>query len=168
MKIEVRIQAFAVFDEVYAALNRDATQARRSGDLERAVALLRQAKAHRGDLYEETRLAKYLQKAGALDEALAEIQWLRDRSAAWAKEMFGHQPPAVRLLAQVRRQAALEAAAALICKRSGRPDLEAAYRRQFEVYAGIRDRMTPVARADTDERLRAAADRIRLLRKGPP
>jgi hypothetical protein len=47
-----------------AALNREATAAKRAGDWARACALLAQAKAIEGEAYAQTRLAKFLQQAG--------------------------------------------------------------------------------------------------------
>ena len=170
--LTVTVTSHAAVDEVLAALNRDATAAKREGDMARAVDLLKQAKARQGDMYQETRLAKFLQQAGRVDEALAEIQWLRDRSTAWAKAMFGHQPASTRLKHQVRWQAELEWDAALICKRAKRPEQEAEHRKRFETLAALRDKLGPVADADQVDQRRerearlptAVRERIQLRR----
>ena len=85
-----------------AALNREATQAKKAGDIDRAVALLQKAKAIAGQDYDDTRLAKFLEAAGRFDEAMVEVKWLLDNSTYWAKSFFSHQPASVLLRQKAR------------------------------------------------------------------
>lgn len=139
-------------DEVFAALNRDATQAKQAGDWEAAVALLYKAKAHQGDLYHDTRLAKFLQQSGQLDEALKEIQWLVDRSSTWAKSMFGDQPASVLQRQRVIWLAHIHRDAMLICKRAKRLDLRAEHEKRRDAYWNLLEKLEPLAEADTEAR----------------
>lgn len=141
-------------DEDFSALNRQATQAKKAGEMERAVRLLRQAKTLHGEHYQDTRLAKVLQAAGRLDEALAEIQWLIDHSATLAKAMFAHQPPTVLLQQKTHWLARIHRDAALICKRAKRSDLQAHHEQRCQSLLALVEKLRPVADADQAARAR--------------
>lgn len=132
--------------ERFAALNREATAAKRAGDLTRACELLCQAKAIEGDQYADTRLAKFLQQAGRLDEALAEIQWLLDHSQAHVQGMEGGA--AVVQYMRVSHVLAVHDAALMICKRAGRTDLQAQYAERRERYAALHKKLKAIAGVD--------------------
>lgn len=143
-----RPQIGAVPDVEYEALNRAATRIKNEGDWAAAIALLREAKAQKGALYQDTRLAKFLQQAGFLDEALQEIQWLLDNSRAWAQAMFSHQPASVLLRQKAHWMSRIHGDAALICKRAKRPDLQEKHESQRDAYWELVKKADPVAIAD--------------------
>jgi hypothetical protein len=145
-------------------LDRQATALKKAGDLDGAIAALQKRKALLGVQYDDFKLAKYLQAAGRLDDALAEIQWLVDRSHARASELFGHQPPSVRLLAHTVHTAQAYGAAALICKRAKRPELAAKYEASSQQYWALRERLDPLAKNDQKARRAAHAEQIAQLR----
>ena len=144
-------------DRRYAELNRQATQVK-SSSYAQAVVLLKEAKAIKGDSYVDTRLAKFLQSAGQFDEALSEIQWLIDRSHAWALDMFSHQPQSVLLRQRAVRRAEIYDAAVLICTRQGRPDLVTKYKHLRRVCRDAAARLDPIADADRKARDQAWKD----------
>lgn len=139
---------------LYAELNRQATQAKNRSYAE-AVALLQEAKAIKGDLYEDTRLAKFLQQAGRFDEAMAEIQWLLDHINAQAQDALGQQPASLLLRYRIYRRAEIHKAAALICKRAKRHDLQAEHERQRDACMALAEKMEPVVDADQNARIQA-------------
>lgn len=138
-----------------ARLNKQATALKKAGDMPGAIAALRRVKALEGDLYQETRLAKFLQDAGQLDAALAEIQWLLDHSQAQAQASFGHQPTSVIQCQRAGWCARVHAAAALICKRSKRLDMQVQHEALQARYAALAQRLRPLA--DTDRKTKFMA-----------
>jgi predicted trehalose synthase len=131
-----------------ARLNKQATALKNAGDMPGAIAVLRRIKALEGDLYQDTRLAKFLQQAGQLDAALAEIQWLLDHSQTWALALFGHQPTSVIQCQRAGWCARVHTDAALICRRAKQPDLQAQHELLRDRYASIRERLQPLAEAE--------------------
>lgn len=126
-------------------LNKQATALKKAGDMPGAIAALRRVKTLEGELYQETRLAKFLQQAGQVDAALVEIQWLLDHSQAWAQALFGHQPASVIQCQRAGWCSRIHADAALICKRAKRADLQAQHEALQERYGAIARRLRPVA-----------------------
>jgi hypothetical protein len=141
--------------EETARLNKQATALKKVGDMPGAIAALRRVKVLEGDLYQDTRLAKFLQQAGQLDAALAEIQWLLDRSQAWAQALFGHQPTSVIQCQRAGWCARVHADAALICKRANRLELQVQHEALQERYAALSQRLRPLA--DTERKTRFMA-----------
>lgn len=153
LTLTAEVQAHRSADTVrYAALNREATVAKSAGDWDQAISLLREAKAIQGDLYEDARLAKFLQQAGRFDEALAEIQWLLDRANTWAEQHFFHQPRAIRRRQQASYVARTHREAALICKREKRSDLRQHHEAEQRRWWAIREKLTPLAEAEEQQR----------------
>ena len=139
-------------------LNKQATALKKNGDMDGAVAALRRVKRLEGNLYRETRLAKFLQQAGQIDAALVEIQWLLDHSQAQAQASFGHQPVSVIQGQHASWCARVHAEAALMCKRAKRPDLQAQHELLRDRYASIRERLQPLARAESKAKFAAWED----------
>lgn len=139
----------------YAELNRAATAAKeRSYD--EAVRLLQQAKALKGDLYDEARLAKFLQIAGRFDEALAEVQWLADKAGTQAEQLASDQAGATgKQHLRLNKLIAAHTAGALVCKREGRHDLEAQYEERAAKLRPLRDKLGALLEAE--QRARSAA-----------
>lgn len=142
-------------DSETSRLNKQATALKKTGDMLGAVAALLRVKALEGDLYQDTRLAKFLQQAGQLDAALAEIQWLLDHSQTWALASFGHQSVTVIQCQRAGWCARVHADAALICKRAKRPDLQAQHELLRDRYASIRERLQPLERAESKAKFAA-------------
>lgn len=109
-------------DEVFASLNRQATQASCNGDMAKAVELLRQAKARQGDAYADTRLALYLQQAGKFDEAMKEFEWLLSHVDGQISLMPDEPPSRRRSLIAFRKEK-IHDTARLACQRQGQLDL---------------------------------------------
>lgn len=131
-------------------LNKQATELKKDGDMQGAIAALRRVKALEGELYQDTRLAKFLQHAGQVETALVEIQWLLDHSQAQARASFGHQPASVIQGQHASWCARVHADAALMCKRAKLPELQAQHEQLQERYASIRSRLKPLADADME------------------
>lgn len=136
----------------YAALNRNATVAKKAGDWDFAVSLLREAKALRGDLYEDDRLAKFLQQSGRFEEAMSEIQWLLDHAHAWAEQNMPHQTRVVRRCQQASHTARVHRAAALICKREKRYDLRRLHENECERWLLIHERLAALVESENNTR----------------
>ncbi|MCL1960498.1 MAG: hypothetical protein FWG56_01675 [Desulfovibrionaceae bacterium] len=102
----------------YAELNRQATQAK-SRSYAEAVALLQKAKAIKGDLYDDVRLAKLMQQAGQFDEAIREIKWLVSRAAYQIDKNSAHLSKQERAYFLAVHLEKIYEAAALICRRAG-------------------------------------------------
>ncbi|MBX9836008.1 MAG: hypothetical protein K2X65_07510 [Burkholderiaceae bacterium] len=134
--------------EQSAALEKKATALKKEGDWDGAIAALRKAKALHGGLYQSTRLAKFLQQAGHLEEALQEIEWLVEHSQEWAKAMFAHQPAAVLQRQRVGWLIRVHGDAVLICKRTKRSDLQAEHEQKKDAYASLLEQINPVADAE--------------------
>ncbi|CAM5787543.1 hypothetical protein ACFOHU_07985 [Ottowia pentelensis] len=143
-------------------LDRRATGLRRAGDWDGAIAALRQRKALMGEQWMDDKLAKYLQRAGRFDEAMAEIQWLLDHSQARARRALGHQPVSAQQAGHATHCMLVHRAAALICQRERRADLQAHHEHLAERYGAIRQRLAPIARAEMKAALaqRLKADKI--------
>jgi len=144
-------------------LDRLATRLRRAGDLDGAIDALRRRKAIFGAQWQDDKLAKYLQRAGRFDEAMEEIQWLLAHSQERARRSLGHQPVSVQQSQHAIHCAHLHAAAALICQRERRADLQAHHEHLAERYGAIRQRLAPIARAEMKAALaqRLKADKIK-------
>lgn len=134
-------------DEVFADLNRQATQARSEGDMDKAVAFLKQAKQRQGDAYEDTRLALYLQHAGRFDEAMAEFDWLLNHLEQQVESALAHTTPTSRKARLAYGRQVIHNKARLVCKREGRNDLA-------QLHGKLTDQYEQEA-----HKLRTAADR---------
>lgn len=145
-------------------LDRQATACKKAGDWDGAIAALYQRKALLGVQWTDTKLAKYLQQAGRLDEALAEVQWLVEHSQAWAAACFAHQSASVMQCQRAGYLVRVYGDAVLICKRAKRADLQAQYQQRQDAYNQIRDRLEPLAQAD---RQRLAKGWERAVEQGP-
>lgn len=139
-------------------LERLATRLKKEGNLEGAIVALRRANDSGGDV--GTRLAKYLQQAGRIDEALTEIQRLLDGSDARAKALFSHQPTSVILRQKTGYRARIHKDAALICKRARRFDMQAHHEGKYESLMELVWKIDDVADADQAAR-RSAWDEAR-------
>lgn len=142
-------------DQKAAELNKEATVAKREGDVNKAVRLLREAKRLQGSAYQETRLAKFLQAAGQVDEAMKEIKWLIDHSHAWSESLFGHQPRSVRRQQQASWISRIHRDAVLIAKRAKRGDLQSVHEAEAARWAEINRKLE--ASVDRDEAARQRA-----------
>lgn len=137
---------------LYALLNREATAAKSAGDWTRAIALLREAKALRGLLYEDVRLAKFLQQAGRVEESLAEVQWLIENAHTWAEENFSHQPRTVRRHIQAEHLSRLHREGVRICKRANRPDTQAHHASEHARWTALAQKLKFAAEETTRQR----------------
>lgn len=90
---------------------------------------------------------------------MEEIHWLLAHSQERARRSLGHQPVSVQQSQHAIHCAHLHAAAALICKRERRADLQAHHEHQAERYGAIRKRLEPIARAEMKA---APAQRMRI------
>lgn len=127
-------------------LDRRASALKKAGDWSGAIAALHERKALMGVGWTDDKLAKYLQHAGRFDEAMAEIQWLLDNSQRYVEQLLGHRPASVQQSSRAVHCMQVHRAAALICKREGRADLQAHHEHLAERYGAIRARLEPIAR----------------------
>ena len=128
------------------ALDKKATALKKAGDWAGAIKTLRERKAIFGIQWRDLKLAKYLQHAGRFDEAMAEIQWLLDHSQRYVAQLLGHRPASVQQSSRAVHCMQVHRAAALICKREGRADLQTHHEHLAERYGAIRARLAPIAR----------------------
>lgn len=126
-------------------LERQATALKKMGDWDGAIAALRQVKALQDHRYQSTRLAKYLQQAGRLDDALQEIEWLVEHSQQWAVAMFAHQPASVLQCQRISWLVRVHGDAILICKRAKRTDLQTEHERKKMAYVALLENLKPLA-----------------------
>lgn len=145
-------------------LNKQATALKKAGDMDGAIAALRRAKASQGDLYEDTKLALYLQQAGRFDESMAEFAWLLTHSSDCSQAMFGHQPNSVIQAQRATWCARIHAKAQLACEREMRLDLAAEHAQRAEKYMSIAQRLRPLGDQEIKAK-RAAWDEAK--RQGP-
>lgn len=129
-------------------LERQATALKKAGDWNGAIAALRQVKALQGHRYQSTRLAKYLQQAGHLDDAMQEIAWLVEHSQQWAAALFAHQPASVLQRQRFGWLVRVHGDAVLICKRAKRTDLQAEHESKKIACAALLENLKPLAEAD--------------------
>ena len=148
----------------FSRLNKQATALKRAGDLQGAITTLRLAKATQEDLYQDTKLALYLQKAGHFDESMEEFTWLIRNSTAWAQAMFGHQPVSVIQGQRAGWCARIHAKARLACEREIRPDLAEEHAQLAEKYMHIAQRLRPLGNTEVKARFAAWDD---ARREGP-
>ena len=147
----------------YAELNRAASEAKEHS-YDEAVELLRQAKALKGDLYEDSRLAKFLQTAGRFDEAMAEVQWLIDRAGIQAQHNAAQQSATVQQMQRVNYLIKAHEAGALICKRDKRPELRAGYEQRLEKLWALHEKLSALVDAENEARW-AAREKEREARR---
>lgn len=143
-------------------LNKQATALKASGQIEAAIECLYTIKTMIGEDYEDTRLAKFLQHAGRVDEALAEIDWLLARVDIWAKRLFGHQPASVARAQAASKRSRIHKDAALICKRAKLDTKQARHEELAQQWHDKWALLNPVAREDMrrkDEEYKAASQR---------
>lgn len=136
----------------FAELNREATKAKAAGNWDAAIALLRKAKAIRGALYDDVRLAKFLQQAGRFDEAITEIQWLIDHANAWAEETLSNHPRSMRRQQQAGHMSRIHREAALICKREKMENLRRQHEAEHLRWRDIFEKLEPVVEAERQRR----------------
>lgn len=129
-------------------LDRRATALRKAGDLNGAIEVLLRRKDMLGVQWADDKLAKYLQHAGRFDESLVEIQWLLDNSQARIRAIAAHQTPSSQQAGHATFSAHIHRAAALICKREGRTDLEAQHAERARRYMAISKHLQPIVRAE--------------------
>lgn len=139
----------------FSRLKKEAKALKRAGDLDGAIASLQRAKATQEDMYQDTKLALYLQKAGRFEEAMEEFAWLLTNSTAWAQAMFGHQPVSVIQGQRAGWCARIHAKARLACEREKRLDLAAEHALLAEKYMRISQRLRPLG--DAEVKARSAA-----------
>lgn len=146
-------------------LDRRATACKRAGDWAGAIDALQKRKALLGMQYDDDKLAKYLQAAGRLDDALAEINWLLDHSHERTTELFGHQGAVVRMHMHASYTERVCKSAVLICKRAKEPALQAGYQSQVEHYGKLRERLEPMAEKERLARFAVHEARMEEMRK---
>lgn len=139
--------------EEYSALNRAATAAKGEMNWEKAIALLQKAKRLRGNLYEDTRLAKFLQQAGRFDEAMIEIQWLIDHSHDCVAGIE-HQLEIASQCHHANRMFCIHREAALICKREKRKVLQVLHESEYERWQLLNEKLRRRVEAVTKQRSR--------------
>lgn len=113
--------AFSV-DEEAAALNREATQWKKSGDWDKAIAALQKISGGAG-----LRLPSFLQQAGRFEEAMEEFNRLLGEVDANAADMFSHQPEFIQKGQALHVKATIYDKMRLACKRQKLPDEEGKY-----------------------------------------
>jgi len=152
LPLQVTSTLVVTTDEVFADLNRQATQARKEGDTDRAVELLQQAKQRQGDAYEDTRLALYLQHAGRLDESMAEFDWLLNKVDSQVENVFGHCAPIMRTKIKAHQRSKIHDKARLAAKRAGVSDLSSHHSKLAEKFAHEWESLKPAAEQAERER----------------
>ncbi|MDP3652445.1 MAG: hypothetical protein Q8R67_12255 [Rhodoferax sp.] len=149
-------------DEIFADLNRRATDAKAQKDWSTAIELLRQAKARQGDEYQEPRLALFLQQAGRFDEAMVEIEWLLARISSQCDAQFPNASTLLQQYSIASRHASIHEKARLICHREKRHEMAASHQilhDQFQKKADALGRRMDRERQKKHEALQSMAPR---------
>lgn len=131
-------------DEYLADLNRQATAAKDRKDWDSAVQILRQAKAHQGEMYQDTRLASFLQQAGRFDEAMTEFEWLLQRVPEQCKAQAASQSQTYLYSCVVRRYETIHNAIRIAAKRAKRVDLVEKHQALVDTYQSESEKLEPI------------------------
>lgn len=151
--MSISITASVIFgNQEFSALNRQATVASGERDWGTAVELLKQAKALHGDLYQDTRLALYLQHAGRFNEAMKEFEWLLKHVEIQVLADLAHQAnatEAARLSWAAHLREVIHDKARLACEREGRTELAKEHMRLYEKYEDEARRYSVIAERES-------------------
>lgn len=131
-------------DDHLADLNRQATAAKDRKDWDTAVQMLRQAKAHQGEMYQDTRLAAYLQQAGRFDEAMAEFEWLLQRVPEQCKAQTASHSQTHLYACAVRRYETIHNAIRIAAKRAKRLGLVEKHQALVDTYQSESEKLEPI------------------------
>jgi DNA repair ATPase RecN len=142
-------------DEVFASLNRQATDAKDKNDWALAVALLKQAKARQGQMYQDTRLAAFLQQAGQFDEAMAEFEWLLDRVPEQCKTLAGFNSPTYQYSCVIRRYETIHNAIRIAAKRAKRVDLVEKHQAMVDTYQSEAEKLEKILERERKAEIKA-------------
>lgn len=106
-------------------LTQEVREYKKAKDWIAAVRALAQLKVLHGKDWSDTDYAKALQQAGQFDKAIKEIDWLLAHSRQQQDDPgWAHLPQSAKEARHQKQCAEIHKAAALICKREGRSDLE--------------------------------------------
>lgn len=142
-------------DEELANLNRQATAAKDEKNWARAVGLLQLAKAREGDMYQDTRLALYLQEAGRFDESMSEFDWLLSKVRAQCDAANPPYPPVHYKHSMALRKSKIHDKARLAAKREKRSDLVLMHQTLADQYQGDVDDLADALEAEWQAERRA-------------
>jgi hypothetical protein len=132
-------------------LDRQSTALKKAGDFNGAIAALRKRKALLGVLYDDTKLAKYLQEAGFFEEAMAEIEWLIATTPERVARITPSPTvsPITRQAQQARFCGSFHRTAALLCKRQGLPDLRKHHETVADQFFATWEHLNPIGNEDS-------------------
>ena len=149
MPVEVGVltlQTSLIFerDEIFADLNRQATVAKDVKDWPTAIALLRQAKERQGDVYQDTRLALFLQQGGLFDESMTEFNRLLSMVPAQCDASEVSMTPNRRRFCIAHANAVIHNKIRIAAKREKRSDLVMKHHELHSQYQDEADKLRPV------------------------
>lgn len=159
MTLTLTLNSAVVFqrDEYLADLNRQATAAKDRKDWDSAVQMLRQAKAHQGEMYQDTRLASFLQQSGLFDEAMAEFEWLLQRVPEQCKAQAASQSQTYLHSCMARRYETVHNAIRIAAKRAKKADLVEKHRALVDTYQSEVEKLEPILEREWKEERKAYA-----------
>lgn len=153
-------------DDVLADLNRRATDAKEAKDWKTAIALLRQAKSREGKVYEDTRLAMYLQQSGQFAESLVEFDWLLSMVQSQVDGSEVPMSPSYRQSRIAHAKANIHNKIRIAASREKRADLVGTHQALHSQYQDEVDKLAPVLEREWKKERRAyAAKEARLEKK---
>lgn len=142
-------------DEYLADLNRQATAAKDRKDWDSAVQTLWQVKVHQGEMYQDTRLASFLQQAGRFDEAMTEFEWLLQRVPEQCKAQTASHSQTHLYACAVRRYETIHNAIRIAAKRAKRLDLVEKHQALVDTYQSESEKLEPILEREREAEIRA-------------
>lgn len=142
-------------DEVLADLNRRATDAKEQKNWPEAISLAQQAKARQGNMYQDTRLAMYLQHGGRFEEAMVEFEWLLAQVPAQVDASAVPNSAKRRQSDIARMNAKVHDKIRVAAKREKRPDLVSKHQALVDQYQGEVDKLASALEREWQAQRRA-------------
>lgn len=134
-------------DEELIRLNREATNAKKIKDWDRAIECLRLAVARTGSV-SSLRLALFLQQAGRFDEAMMEFEMLLQDTKPRVEKELAHAGPYARRSAVASNLMRIYDKMRLACQRQKLPELAAQYGKLHDQHWAIHQKLRPLAQAE--------------------
>lgn len=138
-------------DEEFTRLSREATEAKKANDWDRAIDCLRQIKERvlaNGDFPSCTRLPLFLQQAGRFDEAMEEFNLLIHQTKPRIDREFSHALPYARRSVVASSLMRIYDKMRLACQREKRHDDADRYARLYEQHHALWVKLKPFALAE--------------------
>ncbi|WP_295451972.1 hypothetical protein [uncultured Thiodictyon sp.] len=146
------LSAIYKYDAVAAALDREATAAKKAKDWDRAITCLRKVNARRGEP-SSVRLALYLQQAGRFDESMREFRGLVEAVEPTVNRSLAHATPNGRRASKATHLMQIYDKMALACRREKRVEDAARFAALANEQQAIRAEVSPLVKAERKKKI---------------